>query len=298
MRSGRCPAASSASAPAPTPTSTRPVLLDEPAQPAQVGDVVVAGGDDQHLRGRSGRPRCRAPRRPSSSSARSRRMNSMVLAANASSWWVEPRLGLDQRVGDGVGGLRDTFGEHLLPRVEHALVQAHPAPSLTACSTSAPDRVDQRDAGVDEDLGARGWGSARRSTGAAFTTAATSAATSASAVARSRSSWSSTAMSPGPEPAQQRLGVPVDPGDAGDPGQLGPGAMQQTGELHVRTVTPGGRYARARHAEDHRSVTVRPPGSACRRAWWLRGECSSHQLPDTRGATDAASARRSDRPRS
>ena len=51
--------------------------------------------------------------------------------------------------------------------------------------------------------------------------------------------------------AQQGVGVPVDAGDAGDPRQLGPGAVQQTGELHARTVTPIAGHA----GEPRRKVT-------------------------------------------
>ena len=38
--------------------------------------------------------------------------------------------------------------------------------------------------------------------------------------------------------------MPVDPRDTTDPGQLRPGAMQQTGELHARTMTSGATNAR------------------------------------------------------
>ena len=132
-------------------------------------------------------------------------MNSIGVGGERLQLVGQPRLGLDQRVGHGVRGLRDALGEHLLPRVEHAVVQAHPGAVLDGVQDLGADRVDQRDAGVDEDLRPQ-VGEAPGDRGAALTTAATSAATSASAVARSRSTWSSTAMSPG---RSRRSSAPV-----------------------------------------------------------------------------------------
>jgi hypothetical protein len=115
-------------------------------------------------------------------------------------------------------------------------VQADPCAVLDGLQHLGADRVDQRDTGVDENPGsevgeAPGDGrcgvddrgdvrSDQRVGGRAVEVDLVEDRDVA-----------------GPDPAQQRRGVPVDPRDAADPGQLGPGAMQQSGELHVRTVT-------------------------------------------------------------
>ena len=155
----------------------------------------------------------------------------------------QPRLGLDERIGHRIRGLRDTLGEHLLPRVEHPLVHTHPDAVLDRVQHLGTDRVDQRDPRVDEDLrpqvgetpGDRrgrvddrhhGRGD-QRVRGRPIEIDLIEHRD----VAR-------------PQPPQQRAGVPVDPRDTTDPRQLGPGAMQQPGEPHARTMTSGATSAR------------------------------------------------------
>ena len=121
-------------------------------------------------------------------------------------------------------------------------MQAHPGAVLDGVQHLGPDRVDQRDAGVDEDpgpevgetpgdrgSGVHDRGDVRGDQGVG-----------GRAVEIELVEHHDVTRA---EPAQERTGVPVDPRDTADAGQLGPGAMQQSGELHVRTVTSGGRYA-------------------------------------------------------
>ena len=64
----------------------------------------------------------------------------------------EARLGLDERVGDGLDVLSEAAGELELPGVDDAFVQADPAAVFDLVQGLGADVVDQRDAGVDEDL--------------------------------------------------------------------------------------------------------------------------------------------------
>src|SRR6185295_14410234 len=64
----------------------------------------------------------------------------------------EARLGLDERVGDGLDVLSEAAGELELPGVDDAFVQADPAAVFDLEQGLGADVVDQRDAGVDEDL--------------------------------------------------------------------------------------------------------------------------------------------------
>ena len=133
------------------PDQPGPVLPDEPPQPGQVGDVVVAGRDDEHLAVGQvhlhvGNPDAveEHPALPPHELDGVGRERLQLVG--------QPRLGLDERVGHRVRGLRDAVGEHLLPGVEHPLVHTHPDAVLDRVQHLGTDRVDQRDPGVDEDL--------------------------------------------------------------------------------------------------------------------------------------------------
>ena len=67
------------------------MLPDEPPQPRQIGDMVIARGDDEHLAVGQIHLHVGNPD-PVEEHPRSRRMNSIVLAANASNWWANPDL--------------------------------------------------------------------------------------------------------------------------------------------------------------------------------------------------------------
>ena len=102
--------------------------------------------------GRPDRPRPSGTPTPSSSSARSRLMNSMVLAANASSWWTA-------RPWPRPAHRRPTRRSARRPRASSAPRRRRRPraagswlPSLIVCKSLGADVVDQRDARVDEDL--------------------------------------------------------------------------------------------------------------------------------------------------
>ena len=134
------------------PDQPGPVLPDEPPQPGQAGDVVVAGRDDEHLaicqvHLHVGNPDP-VEEHPALPPHELDRVGSERLQLVG-----QPRLGLDERVGHRVRGLRDALGEHLLPGVEHPFVHTHPDAVLDRVQDLGTDRVDQRDPGVDEDRG-------------------------------------------------------------------------------------------------------------------------------------------------
>ena len=219
----------------------RPVLADEPAQPAQVGDVVVARRDDEHLA--AGQVDLHVRHADAVEQHRALAPHELDGVGGEGLELVgQPRLGLDQRVGHGVGGLRDTLGEHLLARVENAVVQAHPGAVLDGMQDLGADRVDQRDAGVDEDLRPQ-VGEAPGDRGSGVDDRGHVRGDQRVGGRPVQVDLVEHGDVAGPQPPQQRAGVPVDPRDTGDPGQLGPGAMQQSGELHARTVTSGARTA-------------------------------------------------------
>ena len=78
----------------------------------------------------------------------------MVLAANASSWTARPARASSIACGDGLGVCSVPFATTGRRRPRRAALDApdRRRPRATGCITSAPDVVDQRDAGGDEDL--------------------------------------------------------------------------------------------------------------------------------------------------
>ena len=224
------------------PDQPRPMLPDEPPQPRQISHMVIARGDDGTCR--SARSTCTSGTpTPSRSIPRSRRMNSIVLAANASNWWANPDLASTSASATEFRGLCDTLGEHLLPRVEHPVVQAHPDAVLDGVQHLGTDCVDQRDPGVDEDLRAQ-VGEAPGDRGGCVDDRHHVRGDQRVGGRPVQIELVEHRDVAGPQPPQQRAGVPVDPCDATDSGQLGPGAMQQSGELHARTMTARATSAR------------------------------------------------------
>ncbi len=204
--------------------------------------MVVAGGDDEHLavgqihlHVRNPDPVEEHPPLPPHELDRVGRERLQLVG--------QPRLGLDERIGHRVRGLRDTLGEHLLPRVEHPVVHTHPDAVLDRVQHLGTDRVDQRDPGVDEDLRAQ-VGETPGDRGGRVDDrhhVRGDQRVGGRPVQIELVEHRDVAR---PQPPQQRAGVPVDPRDTTDPGQLGPGAMQQSGELHARTMTSRATSAR------------------------------------------------------
>ena len=146
----------------------------------------------------------------------------MLLWVKLSSWVARPPRAASISSRDGRRrSSSPAAGDARVADVDDAVVRSGPAAVRIAAETVRADAVDEQDAGVGQHARGRGSGSGRRSIGAALTTAATPASTSAWAVARSRSRWSMTAMSPGRSRRQQAAGAAVDPGGAGEPGQGG-----------------------------------------------------------------------------
>ena len=76
------------------PDQHRPLLADEPAQPAQVGLVVEVADDDDDRSARPSRCAARGTPWPCSSRSCSRRRNSVVLWVKLCSWVASPLAGL------------------------------------------------------------------------------------------------------------------------------------------------------------------------------------------------------------
>ena len=210
----------------------RPELLDVVPQRDQVVPVVVAAGDDA---ARAGRPSGSAPPgtpTPSSRSVRSCFMYSMVAAANASSWVDRPSLAsISAAVTvSAVCSRPSASGSSESPGRASSCSRTR-VPSLTSRKTSVPTasmtgtpaltdlRAERRVAAGDA--------------GAGVDHAGDLGATSASAVARSRSTWSSTAMSPRRSRGSRASAAAVDPGHAGHARQCGVRTTSQS-EPHAR----------------------------------------------------------------
>ena len=84
-----------------------------------------------------------------------------MLAAKASSCVARPGPRLGHRGADALGVLQHAARDDPLADVQAVAVEAHDVAVADLAEDLVADAVEQRDAGAEQDLRARGWGSGR-----------------------------------------------------------------------------------------------------------------------------------------